>query len=57
MTSAAEKLTSADSRDLADAIAFALRFEGRQRVHDAEKRARVRQTAHWIADARRLLLP
>ena len=26
-----EKLTPADSRDLADAIAFSLRFEGRKR--------------------------
>jgi len=31
-----EKLTPADPHDLADAIAFALRFSGRKRVHDAD---------------------
>jgi hypothetical protein len=30
-----DKLTPADPRDLADSIAFALRFEGRKRKHDA----------------------
>ena len=30
------KLTPADPRDLADAIAFALKFSGRKRVHDAD---------------------
>ena len=30
-----EKLTPADPRDLADATAFSLRFEGRKRKHDA----------------------
>jgi hypothetical protein len=28
-----DKLTPAERRDLADAIAFASRFEGRKRVH------------------------
>jgi hypothetical protein len=32
-----EKLTPADARDLADAIAFSLRFEGRKRVHQADE--------------------
>jgi hypothetical protein len=31
-----EKLTPADPKDLADAIAFALSFSGRKRVHDAD---------------------
>lgn len=31
-----EKLTPADPQDLADAIAFALKFSGRKRVHDAD---------------------
>ena len=31
-----EKLTPADSDDLAAALAFALRFEGRKRQHDAD---------------------
>jgi hypothetical protein len=33
----ADKLTPADPRDLADAVAFALRFEGRRRVHSADE--------------------
>ena len=33
----ADKLTPAEPRDLADAIAFALRFEGRKRVHQADE--------------------
>jgi hypothetical protein len=32
-----DKLTPADPRDLADALAFALRFQGRKRVHDADE--------------------
>jgi hypothetical protein len=31
-----EELTPADPQDLADSIAFALRFSGRKRVHDAD---------------------
>ncbi len=31
-----EKLTLADPKDLADTIAFSLRFSGRKRVHDAD---------------------
>jgi len=31
------KLTPAEPRDLADAVAFALRFEGRRRVHSADE--------------------
>ncbi len=30
------KLTPADHSDIADAVAFALRFSGRKRVHDAD---------------------
>jgi hypothetical protein len=33
----ADKLTPADPRDLADAVAFALRFDGRKRVHNADE--------------------
>lgn len=33
----ADRLTPADPRDLADALAFALRFEGRKRVHQADE--------------------
>jgi hypothetical protein len=33
----ADKLTPADSSDVADALAFALRFQGRKRVHDADQ--------------------
>jgi hypothetical protein len=33
----ADKLMPADPRDLADAVAFALRFEGRRRVHSADE--------------------
>ncbi len=32
-----DKLTPADPRDLADALAFALRFQGRKRVHNADE--------------------
>jgi hypothetical protein len=31
-----DKLSPADPQDLADAIAFALNFNGRKRVHDAD---------------------
>jgi hypothetical protein len=31
-----EELTPADPQDLVDSIAFALRFSGRKRVHDAD---------------------
>ncbi len=34
---AADKLTPADPADLADALAFALRFEGRKGVHNADE--------------------
>ena len=33
----ADKLTPADSSDVADALAYALRFEGRKRVHNADE--------------------
>lgn len=36
MPDPAEKLAPADPADLASALAFALRFEGRNRVHDAD---------------------
>jgi hypothetical protein len=32
-----DRLTPADPRDLADAVAFALRFDGRRRVHSADE--------------------
>jgi hypothetical protein len=31
-----EKLTLADPQDLADVIAFAVKFSGRKRVHDSD---------------------
>ena len=31
------ELTPADPSDLADALAFALRFQGRKRVHNADE--------------------
>jgi len=37
MTDPAERLTPADPRDLADAIAFALRYSGGRRVRDADE--------------------
>jgi hypothetical protein len=37
MTDAPEKLTPADRVDLASALAFALRFHGRKRVHNADE--------------------
>ena len=37
MPDADEKLTPADPSDLADAIAFALRYSGRKRVHQADE--------------------
>jgi hypothetical protein len=35
MTDAPDRLTPATPEDLADALAFALRFDGRKRKHDA----------------------
>jgi hypothetical protein len=37
MTDPPDKLTPADPRDLADAIAFALRYSGGKRVRDADE--------------------
>jgi hypothetical protein len=37
MTDPPDPLTPADPRDLADALAFALRFQGRRRVHNADE--------------------
>ena len=37
MTDPPDTLTPADPRDLADALAFALRFQGRKRVHNADE--------------------
>ena len=34
---AADKLTLADPSDLASALAFALRYHGRKRLHDADE--------------------
>ncbi len=33
----ADKLTPAEPSDLADALAYALRFQGRKRVHNADE--------------------
>ncbi len=33
----ADKLTPADPRDLAEALAFALRYQGRKRTHNADE--------------------
>ena len=33
----ADKLTPADPSDLAQALAFALRYQGRKRVHNADE--------------------
>ena len=42
MTDAPDRLTPATPEDLVDALAFALRFDGRKRKHDAdEKLARI----------------
>ena len=42
MTDAPDRLTPATPEDLADALAFALRFDGRKRKHDAaEMMARI----------------
>jgi len=35
MPDAADRLTPASPEDLADALAFALRYSGRKRVHDS----------------------
>ena len=37
MPEPSDKLTPADPKDLADALAFALRFNGRRRVHHADE--------------------
>ena len=37
MTESPNKLTPADPRDLAEALAFALRYHGRKRVHNADE--------------------
>ena len=37
MPDEADKLTPADRRDRADAVAFALRFDGRKRAHQADE--------------------
>ena len=37
MPDAADKLTPADPSDLAAALAFALRYQGRKRVHNADE--------------------
>jgi hypothetical protein len=37
MADADEKLTSADPCDLAEAIAYALRYDGRKRIHQADE--------------------
>jgi len=37
MSDAPERLTPATPEDVADALAFALRFQGRKRVHNADE--------------------
>ncbi len=37
MPDSSDKLAPVESRDLTDATAFALRFEGRKRVHKADE--------------------
>jgi hypothetical protein len=37
MTDDANKFRPADPKDLADALAFALRFQGRKRVHSGDE--------------------
>ena len=37
MTDPLDKLMPADPRDLAEALAFALRYHGRKRVHNADE--------------------
>ena len=37
MTGPPDKLTPADPRDLANALAFALRYQGRKRAHNADE--------------------
>ncbi len=37
MSDPADKVARADPRDLADALAFALRFDGRKRLHNADE--------------------
>jgi hypothetical protein len=37
MPDAPDRLTPADPRDVADAIAFVLQFEGRKRAHHADE--------------------
>ena len=37
MPDAPERLTPAAAADVADALAFALRFQGRKRVHNADE--------------------
>ena len=37
MTGPPDKLTPADPSDLAAALAFALRYQGRKRVHNADE--------------------
>ena len=37
MADSEDKLSAADPSDLASALAFALRYQGRKRVHDADE--------------------
>jgi hypothetical protein len=37
MPDAPQRLTPADADEVADALAFALRFQGRKRVHNADE--------------------
>jgi hypothetical protein len=66
MPDADEKLTPVDPADLADAIAFALRYSGRKRVHHgdefmskiaAERTVRQLEFARFVVMRRLLLAP
>ena len=55
MPDADEKLTPADPDELAAALAFALKFEGRKRQHDADAfMANRREAARPVSRARPL---
>jgi hypothetical protein len=54
-----EKLTPADPGDLADAIAFALRYSGGKRVHQAEEymaRIAAERIVRHLQDARFIVM-
>jgi hypothetical protein len=44
-----EKLTPADASDIADSVAFALRWSGKKRVHDSDKLMAAIAAKHIVA--------